>query len=122
MFGSLVIVYPTPHEGGELVLRHEGKEWTFDSARITAKQREPSLAYIAFYSDVEHEVLDVKSGYRVTVTYNLYRASDLSFHPSSDFRTKPQCCFAASPGGSLVSPPWWTPWLQPQSPLPYQPE
>ena len=30
MFGSLVIVLPTPHEGGELVLRHKGKEHTFD--------------------------------------------------------------------------------------------
>lgn len=86
MFGSLVIVYPTPHEGGELVLRHEGKEWTFDSARITAKQREPSLAYIAFYSDVEHEVLEVKSGYRVTVTYNLYFAAPATYpsiHPQT---------------------------------------
>ncbi|KAJ2962575.1 hypothetical protein NUW54_g14331 [Trametes sanguinea] len=28
MFASLVVVFPTPHEGGELVLRHGGKEWT----------------------------------------------------------------------------------------------
>lgn len=86
MFGSLVIVYPTPHVGGELVLRHEGKEWTFDSASITAEQREPSLAYVTFFSDVEHEVLEVKSGYRVTVTYNLYfAASDPSppVHPQT---------------------------------------
>ncbi|KAI0727102.1 hypothetical protein C8Q72DRAFT_475640 [Fomitopsis betulina] len=83
MFGSLVIVYPTPHEGGQLVFRHEGKEWIFDSARITAEQREPSLAYVAFYSDVEHEVLEVKSGYRVTVTYNLHFAeSSATITPS----------------------------------------
>ena len=84
MFGSLVIVYPTPHDGGELVLRHEGKAWTFDSAKITAEERGPSLAYIAFYSDVEHEVLEVRSGYRVTVTYNLYftaRETFSSIHP-----------------------------------------
>jgi hypothetical protein len=31
-----------------------------------------SMAYIAFYSDVEHEVTVVESGYRVTLTYNLY--------------------------------------------------
>ncbi|KAL1684020.1 hypothetical protein EV122DRAFT_285790 [Schizophyllum commune] len=32
MFGSLVIIFPTPHEGGALVLRENGREWTFDYA------------------------------------------------------------------------------------------
>ena len=36
------------------------------------RQKNPSIAYSAFYSDVEHEVLPVKEGYRVTITYNLY--------------------------------------------------
>lgn len=72
MFGSLVLVFPTPHEGGSLVLRHEGKEWSFDSAKVLAEQPSPSIGYVAFFSDVEHEVLPVKSGYRVTITYNLY--------------------------------------------------
>lgn len=35
-------------------------------------QPSPSLAYVAFYSDIEHEVLKVTSGSRVTLTYNLY--------------------------------------------------
>ncbi|KAI0927628.1 hypothetical protein AcV5_008112 [Taiwanofungus camphoratus] len=72
MFASLVVVFPTFHEGGSLLLRQEGKEWTFDSAQLLSKQTEPCVAFIAFYSDVEHEVTLVKSGYRVTVTYNLY--------------------------------------------------
>lgn len=72
MFGSLVIVFPTPHEGGALILRHEEKEWTFDSANELSQQSEPSISYVAFYSDVEHEVALVTSGYRVTITYNLY--------------------------------------------------
>ena len=54
------------------MLRHEGKEWSFDSARDVTSQSSPSIAYIAFYSDVEHEVMPVKTGYRVTLTYNLY--------------------------------------------------
>jgi len=70
MIGSLVIVYPTAHEGGELVLRHEDDEWKFDANSLTSKQPSPSLAYVAFYSDTEHEVLKVTSGRRVTVTYN----------------------------------------------------
>ncbi|GLB45316.1 putative 2OG-Fe(II) oxygenase superfamily protein [Lyophyllum shimeji] len=72
MFGSLVVVFPTPHDGGALVLRHFDQEWTFDSAAIFRQQAEPSIAYIAFYSDIDHEVAVVKSGYRVTLTYNLY--------------------------------------------------
>ena len=77
MFASLVVVFPTLHSGGSLVLRHDGKEWTFDSAKEVHGQSSPSVAYIAFYSDVEHEVMPVETGYRVTLTYNLYfRARD----------------------------------------------
>jgi hypothetical protein len=75
MFGSLVIVFPTEHEGGALVLRHGEREWTFDSATEVKNHTDPSFAYIAFYSDVEHEVAPVTSGYRVTLTYNLYFVS-----------------------------------------------
>ena len=59
MLGSLVIVYPTAHQGGELVLRHKGGEWKFDANALTSLQSPPSLAYVAFYSDIEHEVLKV---------------------------------------------------------------
>ncbi|KAF8915525.1 hypothetical protein CPB85DRAFT_1432835 [Mucidula mucida] len=74
MFGSLVIVFPTPHEGGTLILRDEGLEWTFDAAQLLASvtSEAPKVAYVAFYSDVEHEVMPVVSGSRVTLTYNLY--------------------------------------------------
>ncbi|KAH9886978.1 hypothetical protein C8Q73DRAFT_657428 [Cubamyces lactineus] len=103
MFGSLVIVFPTSHEGGALVLRQdkegsnasekkpsedmkddsgasEKDEWTFDSSALPSSvvQTESAVSparavgYVAFYSDVEHEVLPVRSGYRVTVTYNLF--------------------------------------------------
>ena len=72
MLGSLVIVYPTPHQGGELVLRHKDREWTFDANSLTSSQPSPSVAYVAFYSDIEHEVLKVSGGSRVTLTYNLY--------------------------------------------------
>ncbi|KAG6814763.1 hypothetical protein H0H87_007535, partial [Tephrocybe sp. NHM501043] len=76
MFGSLVVVFPTPHDGGALVLRHHDQEWTFDSARLTREATEPSIAYIAFYSDVDHEVTPVQSGYRVTLTYNLFSEAE----------------------------------------------
>ncbi|KAI5895271.1 uncharacterized protein SCHCODRAFT_054722 [Schizophyllum commune H4-8] len=86
MFGSLVIVFPTPHEGGALVLREGDREWTFDyaaelapapelslsQAAETDEPQDPKIAYIAFFGDIEHEVLPVTAGHRVTLTYNLY--------------------------------------------------
>jgi hypothetical protein len=78
MFGSLVIVFPTPHEGGALLLRHRGREWTFDSGKALATKEEPSIGYVAFFSDIEHEVAPVVSGHRVTLTYNLYFDGDTS--------------------------------------------
>ena len=72
MFGSLVVVFPTAHEGGQFVLRQAEKEWTLDFASKFATATEPSVCFVAFYSDLEHEVLPVISGYRVTLTYNLY--------------------------------------------------
>ncbi|KAH8088919.1 hypothetical protein BXZ70DRAFT_1011431 [Cristinia sonorae] len=79
MFGSLVLIFPTEHAGGSLVLRDASRTWTFDSAKAlqdhskTSSDSIPGIAYIAFYSDIEHEVTKVESGHRVTVTYNLYQ-------------------------------------------------
>ncbi|KAL1947049.1 hypothetical protein VTO73DRAFT_14010 [Trametes versicolor] len=74
------IVFPTPHEGGELVLRHEGQEWTFDAAQLLSGVHD-RIAYIAFFSDVEHEVRPVLAGHRVTITYNLFFADDPPVRP-----------------------------------------
>ncbi|KAI0697216.1 hypothetical protein C8T65DRAFT_582830 [Cerioporus squamosus] len=82
MFGSLVVVFPTPHEGGSLILRHEDKEWTFDAAQLLASSTK-RIAYVAFFSDVEHEVTRVLSGHRVTITYNLYWAGPPRVAPPS---------------------------------------
>ncbi|KAI9066903.1 hypothetical protein FKP32DRAFT_1684193 [Trametes sanguinea] len=79
MFGTLIAVFPTPHEGGELLLRHDGKEWTFDSARLLAGHTD-RIAFVAFFSDVEHEVFPVRAGHRVNLTYNLSFA-DASLPP-----------------------------------------
>ena len=72
MFGSLVVVFPTPHEGGALSLRHHGQEWSFDSGQALAAVDKPTIGYVAFFGDVEHEVAPVTSGHRITLTYNLY--------------------------------------------------
>ncbi|KAI0786685.1 hypothetical protein C8Q75DRAFT_734628 [Abortiporus biennis] len=74
MFGSLVIILPTIYEGVGNTLR---------------------LGYVAFYRDIEHEVLEVTSGYHITITYNLYlttsqTASRLSIFSTSALKTSLQ--------------------------------
>ncbi|XP_055354721.1 uncharacterized protein LOC129600273 [Paramacrobiotus metropolitanus] len=72
MFGSLVIVFPIPHTGGKFILRHGGKEWSFETGKELAATARPSVGYVAFRNDVEHVMGPVLSGHRVTLTYNLY--------------------------------------------------
>ncbi|KAJ7058429.1 hypothetical protein C8F01DRAFT_1148190 [Mycena amicta] len=78
MIGSLVVVLPTQHQGGALTLNHGEKKWTFDSGselkrhQSSTENAPPAVAYIAFFSDVTHTVEPVVSGYRVTLTYNLF--------------------------------------------------
>ena len=71
MFGSLVVCLPTQFTGGALVTRHKGEEKVFDwfsSPEDTLNE----VCWAAFFSDVEHEILPVTSGHRLTLTYNLY--------------------------------------------------
>lgn len=75
MFASLIIVLPTPHVGGSLHFRHGDIEHTFDSATAVSQGTMPCVGFAAFFSDVDHEVLAVETGYRVTITYNLYYRS-----------------------------------------------
>lgn len=67
-FGSLVISLPYPHVGGQLRVAHKGQETITDWGQKEADK----IRWAAFYSDCEHEVLEVKKGHRITLTYNLY--------------------------------------------------
>ncbi|KAF5550948.1 hypothetical protein FNAPI_7623 [Fusarium napiforme] len=64
MFGTLVVSLPSKHKGGEVVLEHCGEKIVYESFKSQA-------SCAAWYSDVHHEVLPVKSGYRWVLTYNL---------------------------------------------------
>ncbi len=67
MFASMVLVLPSTHGGGELIVRHLGREVVFDQ-----RPEEPSqIGFAAFYTDCVHEVRPVESGYRLTLIYNL---------------------------------------------------
>lgn len=72
MFGSLVVCLPSQFTGGELVTRHQGRQVVFEWSSSATTQ------WAAFYSDVEHEVLPVTSGQRITLTYNLYHTSPVT--------------------------------------------
>lgn len=71
MFGTLVIVLPSEHQGGALVMRHAGREVVaeLNSAEFS------ELHFAAFYADCEHEVQPVTEGYRVCLVYNLIQRS-----------------------------------------------
>jgi hypothetical protein len=67
MFGTLVLTLPSAYGGGELRIRHAGREVTIDTSGAEFSE----LAYVAFYADCEHEALPVREGNRVCLVYNL---------------------------------------------------
>ncbi len=67
MFGTLVVTLPSAHRGGELRIRHAGREVTVDTSAAEFSE----LSYAAFYADCEHEALPVRAGNRVCLIYNL---------------------------------------------------
>jgi hypothetical protein len=73
-FGSLVVSLPCYHKGGQLIVRHAQHSTAFDWTTDSDKSVAPAVHWAAFYSDCEHEVLEVTDGYRITLTYNLYHA------------------------------------------------
>ncbi len=69
MFATLVLVLPSMSTGGELVVRHKGRE-----VRLDLRCEDPAeLAFAAFYADCVHEVLPVTEGCRLTMVYNVLR-------------------------------------------------
>ena len=87
-FGSLVVCLPSQFSGGNLLTRHNGQEVTYDWSS-SADNPPKDIRWAAFYSDVEHEVLQVTEGYRVTLTYNLYHCHSVQFSPTVDPTTSP---------------------------------
>jgi hypothetical protein len=69
MFATLVVVLPSDYRGGELLVKHKGRE-----VRLDLRRDEPSeAAFAAFYADCRHQVLPIASGYRLALIYNLAR-------------------------------------------------
>lgn len=73
MFGTLVISLPSPHKGGELVVRHAEYEVSIDLSAADTSE----VAFAAFYADCEHEVKPVLDGYRICLVYNLIQENNI---------------------------------------------
>jgi len=69
MIGTLVVTLPSSYTGGELMVEHNGERKAYRGSKT-------ALSLVAFYADCRHEVLSVKSGYRITLTYNLLLHGD----------------------------------------------
>lgn len=67
MFGTLVVVLPSAHGGGELIIRHGTREVSVNLSSPEVSE----LIFAAFYADCEHEVKPITHGNRVCLTYNL---------------------------------------------------
>ena len=64
MAATLVVVLPSEHEGGELVIEKDGR-------KVERRGSSSALTLTAFYADCRHEVRPVKSGARIALTFNL---------------------------------------------------
>ena len=80
-FGTLSIMLPSEHEGGEAVVRLGNQKRTLS---IT-EPREFSYSYMAWYADTDYSVEPIISGSRLVLTYNLiHQTGDIeAVRPSS---------------------------------------
>ncbi len=68
MFATLLVCLPSRHQGGTLVVSHDGESQAID---FGGKAGAFNIQYAAFYTDCQHEIKPVTSGYRVCFVYNL---------------------------------------------------
>ncbi len=68
MFATLVVGLPSRHEGGTLIVTHDGETKRID---FGGDKSEFDIQYAAFYADCRHEMTPVTSGHRICLVYNL---------------------------------------------------
>ena len=67
MLGSLIVVLPSAHKGGTLIVSHHGEKKVYKTRDRDLKK----LKFLGLYSDCHHEIKKVTEGYRVALTYNI---------------------------------------------------
>jgi hypothetical protein len=84
MFATMVLMLPSAHSGGELIIRHLGREVALD-----LRPEEPSeVGFTAFYADCVHEVRPIRTGCRVALVYNLRFPGKKQPPEPPDYRTE----------------------------------
>jgi hypothetical protein len=72
-FGSLVIFLPSVYSGGELLVRHKGKQQSFSNSMSQSNNQQwLKCTWVAFFTDCEHEILPLQDGCRIALAFNLY--------------------------------------------------
>jgi predicted 2-oxoglutarate/Fe(II)-dependent dioxygenase YbiX len=82
MFATMALVLPSTYGGGELVVKHAGRE-----ATLALHPEEPSeIGFAAFYADCVHEVRPITTGFRIALIYNLRFADRKRALKAPDYR------------------------------------
>ncbi|XP_028397869.1 uncharacterized protein LOC114521584 [Dendronephthya gigantea] len=68
MFATMVLQLPSKFEGGKITVRHAGDEKV---VKMDGERSSYCCKYAAHYSDCEHEVSKIVSGYRLALVYSL---------------------------------------------------
>ena len=95
---TLVVVLPTSHVGGDVLVSHGGHQVRLSSA---ADSSAGYLAFLGFYADCLHETRPVETGYRVALTFAL-EVQPNSFSSFDEGETQ----LARSLQRFLVDQPW----------------
>ena len=71
-FATLIIQLPSVYTGGELVVYDQnGDQQKKINFVYWRSKSEYSMHYAAHYADLHHEMLEVKSGYRLALVYSI---------------------------------------------------
>ena len=67
MLATLLVILPSAHAGGSLIVSHQGEKRRYN---INSKDQ-GKITFLSFYADCFHEVRPIKQGYRIALQYNL---------------------------------------------------
>ena len=67
MFATMVVQLPSVYTGGDIIVKHGNSEVKFGLAKDAAY----TPYYFSFYSDCQHRICPVMSGYRLCLVYNV---------------------------------------------------
>lgn len=100
MLGTVLLVMPNECQGGELVV--DGTSYAPDEERVS---------WVAFYGDVQHEVLQVRQGIRIALAYAMFskmgsgrRSGTAPSGAGQSFHTFHEAALAAALRGALEDP------------------